>query len=177
MGIVSRNRSFLVAVALVLVCGLAILGGVTAVRVLAEEGVPTTTGTESSEYNKTGSYGMTGYAPLALEPTEMTPDFITQPLEDQRGVILLVYVQGAGADEEMLANFNKVKAMYQSQASFFNFEARKVPELGDVLAQLKVNAPPMFVVIKGDGSVSQLYTGWIGQKVMEQVVADALRAQ
>jgi hypothetical protein len=177
MGIVSRNRSFLVAVALVLVCGLAILGGVTAVRVLAEGETAAPPATLATDNNTTGSYGMAGYAPLKLEPTDATPDFIAKPLQDQRGVILLVYVQGAGADEEMLANFNSVKSMYQSQASFFNFEAHKVPELGDVLVQLKVNAPPMLAVIRGDGMVSQLYTGWIGEKVMEQVVADALSAQ
>jgi hypothetical protein len=177
MGIVTRNRSFLIAVVLVLLCGLAILGGFTAIRVLAQDGTTTTTPTGSTDYNKTGSYGMAGYAPLKLEPTDNTPDFITQALDDQRGVILLVYVQGAGADDEMLSYFNSVKTMYQSQASFFNFESRKVPELGDVLAQLKVNAPPILAVIEADGTVSQLYTGWIGEKVMEQVVANALRTQ
>jgi hypothetical protein len=177
MGIVSRNRSFLVAVVLVLLCGLAILGGYTAIRVFAQENSTITTPTGQTDYNKTGSYGMAGYAPLTLEPTDATPEFITTPLNDQRGIILLVYVQGAGADDEMLANFNKVKAMYQSQASFFNFEAHKVAELGDVLAQLKVSSPPILAVIQGDGTVAQLYTGWIGEKVMEQVVADAVRAE
>jgi hypothetical protein len=159
------------------VCGLAILGGVTAIRVLAQEGTTTTPVTPAADYNDAGSYGIAGYSELKLEPTDDTPDFIKKPLEDERGVILLVYVRGALADQEMLANFNKVKTMYQSQASFFTFEARKIKELGDVLAQLKVNAPPMLAVIKGDGTVAQLYTGWIGQKVMEQVVADALRVQ
>jgi hypothetical protein len=177
MGIVSRNRSFLIAVVLVLVCGVAILGGVTAIRVLAQDGTTGTATTGESNFNTAGSYGINGYTELKLEPTEDTPDFIAKPLEEQRGVILLVYVSGASADEEMLANFNKVKTMYQSQASFFNFEARKIKELGDVLTQLKVNAPPMLAVVKGDGTVSQLYTGWIGQKVMEQVVANALRDQ
>ncbi len=177
MGIVSRNRSFLIAVVLVLVCGLAILAGVTAIRVFAEDGATTTTATGPTDYNKAGSYGITGYQPLKLEPTDETPEFITDSLNDQKGIILLVYVNGASADEEMLASFNKVKTMYQSQASFFNFEARKIKELGDVLTQLKVNAPPMLAVIKGDGTVAQLYTGWIGQKVMEQVVANALRGQ
>jgi hypothetical protein len=177
MGIVSRNRSFLIAVVLVLVCGLAILAGVTAIRVFAEDGTTTAATGGRTDYNKAGSYGITGYQPLMLEPTDDTPEFITKALNDQEGIILLVYVSGASADEEMLANFNKVRTMYQSQASFFNFEARKIKELGDVLTQLKVNAPPMLAVIKGDGTVSQLYTGWIGQKVMEQVVANALRGQ
>lgn len=177
MGIVSRNRSFLIAVLLILVCGLAILGGFTAIRVLAQDGELSATTGQSTDYNRAGSYGINGYAPLKLEPTDDTPAFISKPLADQRGVILLVYVKGASDDEEMLANFNKVKTMYQSQASFFNFEAHKIKELGDVLVQLKVNAPPILAVIKGDGTVSQMYTGWIGQKVMEQVVADALRAK
>ena len=177
MGIVTRNRSFLIAVVLVLLCGLAILGGFTAIRVLAQDSTTITSPTGQTDYNKTGSYGMAGYAPLKLEPTDNTPDFITPALDDQRGVILLVYVPGAGADDEMVSYFNTVKSMYQSQASFFNFESRKVPELGDVLAQLKVNAPPILAVIEADGTVSQLYTGWIGEKVMEQVVANALRTQ
>lgn len=177
MGIVRRNRSFVIAVLVILVGGLAILGGVTAIRVLAQEGDVAVPVAGQESFNETGSYGIAGYSELKLEPTEATPAFIKKPLEGERGVILLVYVKGAGSDEEMLANFQKVKTMYQSQASFFNFEARKVAELGDVLAQLKVNAPPIFAVIKADGTVSQMYTGWIGQKVMEQVVADALRAQ
>lgn len=177
MGIVSRNRSFLIAVLLILVCGAAILGGVTAIRVFAEDATPIATTTAESNMNTAGSYGITGYSELKLEPTDETPNFITKPLEEERGVILLVYVRGASSDEEMLANFNKVRTMYQSQASFFNFEARKIKELGDVLTQLKVNSPPMLAVIRGDGTVSQLYTGWIGQKVMEQVVANALRDQ
>ncbi len=177
MGIVSRNRSFIIAVVLVLVCGLAILAGVTAIRVFAEDGATTAATGDQASYNTAGSYGITGYEALKLEPTDDTPDFITKALNDEKGVILLVYVSGASADEEMLANFNKVRTMYQSQASFFNFEARKIKELGDLLTQLKVNSPPMLAVIKGDGTVAQLYTGWIGQKVMEQVVANALRGQ
>ena len=177
MGIVSRNRSFIVAVVLVLVCGLAILAGVTAIRVFAEDGTTTAATTGQADYNKAGSYGITGYEALKLEPTDDTPAFVSKALNDQKGIILLVYVRGASADEEMLANFNKVRTIYRSQASFFNFEARKIKELGDVLTQLKVNSPPMLAVIKGDGTVSQLYTGWVGQKVMEQVVANALRGQ
>ena len=177
MGIVTRNRSFLIAVVLVLVCGLAILAGVTAIRVFAEDGATPTAAGAQTDYNKAGSYGITGYQPLKLEPTGETPKFITKALDAQKGVILLVYVRGASADEEMLASFIKVKAIYRSQGSFFNFEARKVKELGDLLTQLKVNAPPMLAVIKADGTVAQLYTGWIGQKVMEQVVANALRDQ
>ena len=86
-------------------------------------------------------------------------------------------MQGAGDDDEMLLVLQQGEDDVPVAGSFFNFEARKVAEIGDVLAQLKVNAPPMLAVIKGDGTVSQLYTGWIGQKVMEQVVANALRAQ
>ena len=46
-----------------------------------------------------------------------------------------------------------------------------------MLEQLKINAPPALAVISGDGSVYQQYTGWIDQKVMEQVVANAVREQ
>ena len=75
----------------------------------------------------------------------------------------------------MLASFNAVKSQYGGQASFFAFEARDVSETGDVMDQLKIMQPPALAVISGDGSVYQQYTGWIDKKVMEQVVANALR--
>ncbi len=177
MGMVARNRSFLIALLVILVCGLAILGGFTAIRVLAVDSTTTAATTQQGNLNTAGSFGITGYAPVTVQASETTPKFVAEPLQDQRGVILLVYVKGASADQEMLDNFNKVKAQYAASASFFNFEARQVPELGDLLAQIRVNQPPMLVIIKGDGTVSQLYTGWIGQKVMEQAVADAVRGQ
>ena len=75
MGIVTRNRSFLIAVLLILVCGAAILGGVTAIRVFAEDATPIAATTTESNMNKAGSYGITGYSELKLEPTDetMTP--------------------------------------------------------------------------------------------------------
>ena len=178
MGMVARNRSFLIALLVIMVCGLAILGGFTAIRVLAEDATTTAAvPTQTANYNDAGSYGITGYAPVTIQASDTTPEFVSEPLQDERGVILLVYVKGASADQEMLASFNKIKASYASKASFYNFEARQVPELGDILAQIKVNQPPMLVIIKSDGTVAQLYTGWIGEKVMEQAIADAVRGQ
>ena len=43
-----------------------------------------------------------------------------------------------------------------------------------MLAQLKISQPPAFAVISPDGKVYQEYTGWISEKVMSQVVANAL---
>ncbi len=74
----------------------------------------------------------------------------------------------------MLSYFNAVKAKYAAQGSFFSFEARHASELGDLLAQLKISQPPALAVISPDGSVYQEYTGWISEKVMSQVVANAL---
>jgi hypothetical protein len=102
------------------------------------------------------------------------PGFIKNPLAEKRGVILLVYCAGATEDEQMLGYFNTIKAKYAAQGSFFSFEAHKASELGDVLAQLKISQPPAFAVISPNGSVYQEYTGWISEKVMSQVVANAL---
>ena len=38
-----------------------------------------------------------------------------------------------------------------------------------------MSQPPALAVISGDGPVYQQYTGWIDKKVMEQVIANALR--
>jgi hypothetical protein len=86
-----------------------------------------------------------------------------------------VYIDGAADDMEMLSYFDDVKAQFGADSSFMSFEARKVTELGDTLDQLRVSNPPILAVIRGDGEVSELYTGWIGKKVMEQVVSDAAR--
>jgi len=138
MGIFKRNRMFLFSAVLVLVVGAVLFGGVVAVRVLASSGETAVTPTPApTTYNSVSSYGMTGYAPLTIEPTAETPSFITKRLDEGRGIVLLVYVQGASDDMEMLSYFNDIK--------------------------------------HGDGQVAQLYTGWIGFKVMEQEVADAVR--
>jgi hypothetical protein len=110
-----------------------------------------------------------------VTPTDETPSFIANPLKEKRGVILLIYIRDSIDDEEMVDNFSYVKSKYAADASFFAFEARNVSELGDVPSQLKVDQPPALAVISGDGKVYQLYTGWIDVKVMEQVVANALR--
>jgi hypothetical protein len=176
MGIFKRNRTFLVGAILIVVVGALIFGGVVAVRVLASSGgAATTSATAPASYNTVGSFGMTGYAPLTIQPTADTPSFITKELQQKRGIVLLVYVDGAADDMEMLSYFNDIKANYAADSSFFSFEARESKQLGDTLAQLRVSDPPILAIIRGDGKVANLYTGWIGQKVMEQEVADAVR--
>jgi hypothetical protein len=176
MGILKRNKAFLLTAALILVVGAVLFGGVVAVRVLADTTAPAAPALPSpTSYNTVSSYGITGYAPLKLVPTDQTPDFITSRLNEQRGIVLLVYVDGAADDMQMLDSFNAVKGQYAADASFLGFEARKSSELGDTLQQLRVDNPPILAVVRGNGDVAQLYTGWISRKVMEQVVANAVR--
>lgn len=176
MGIVRRNKAFLITAALILVVGAALFGGVVAVRVFAAAGAtPAAAPPAPASYNTVSSYGMTGYAPLKLTPTAETPSFITSRLKEQRPLVLLVYCEGAADDMEMLSYFDDVKAQVGADSSFMSFEARKTTELGDTLQQLRVSNPPVLAVIRGSGEVAELYTGWIGRKVMEQVVADAVR--
>lgn len=173
-------RSFAIKAALILVGGLVLLFGFTFAIVMAQSGTTTPAAADSTGNgnNVAGSFGMRGtpgFEGLKLQPSADTPKFISKPLDEKRGVILLVYVKGATDDEEMLTYFNSVKSQYASQAAFFDFEAHDVADLGDVMDQLKISQPPALAVISADGSVYQEYTGWIGQKVMEQVVANALR--
>lgn len=176
MGIFKRNRTFLVGAVLILVIGAVLFGGVIAVRVMAESGAtPAPAATQPASYNSVSSYGMTGYPALTLEPTAETPDFITKRLDENQGIVLLVYVKGASDDMEMLSSFNDIKANYAADSSFFSFEARESKQLGDTLMQLRVSDPPILAIIRGDGTVANMYTGWIGAKVMEQEIADAVR--
>ena len=176
MGIFKRNRTFLLGAVLILVIGALLFGGVIAVRVMAESGAtPAPAATQPASYNSVSSYGMTGYPALTIEPTAETPDFITKRLDEKRGIVLLVYVKGASDDMEMLSSFNDIKANYAADSSFFSFEARESKQLGDTLMQLRVSDPPILAIIRGDGTVANMYTGWIGFKVMEQEIADAVR--
>jgi hypothetical protein len=169
-------KAFLAKAGLILVGGFVIMLVFTVAIVLARSGDQMGAGTpEPTTRDEVGSFGIIGYPPLKVSPTDKTPKFIANPLNEKRGVILLVYVAGATDDEDMLASFNAVKSQYAGQASFFSFEARDVSETGDMMDQLKIHQPPALAVISGDGSVYQQYTGWIDQKVMEQVVANALR--
>ena len=140
MGIFKRNRTFLVGAVMILVVGALLFGGVIAVRVMAESGAtPAPAATQPASYNSVSSFGMTGYEPLTIEPTADTPEFITKRLDEKRGIVLLVYVQGASDDMEMLSYFNDVKANYSADSSFFSFEARESKQLGDTLTQLRVS--------------------------------------
>ncbi len=176
MGIVQRNRTFLLTGTLILMAGAALFGSVVAVRVLAAAAAtPTPSPSAPASYNTVSSFGMTGYAPLTIKPTAETPSFITKRLEEKRGIVLLVYCDGAADDMEMLSYFQDIKKNYAADSSFFDFEARDSKQLGDTLVQLRVSNPPILAIIRGDGQVAQLYTGWIGFKVMEQEIADAVR--
>lgn len=184
MGIVRRNSSFLITIALILVAGALISGAVVAVRVVAAESSASATTTPVAKSNNAvSSYGLgsvstsgsVGYKPLTITPTSETPSFIKDRLAEQRGIVLLVYCQGAADDMEMVGYFNTVKAQYAADSSFFAFEAVNTTELGDTLDQMRVSNPPVLAIIRGDGVVAELYTGWIGLKVMEQRVADAVR--
>ena len=176
MRILRRNRTFLLTAAFILVAGATLFGGVVAVRVLAPAEATAPAAPEApASYNSVSSFGMTGYAPLSIQPTAETPGFITKRLEEKRGIVLLVYVNGAADDMEMLSYFNDIKGNYAADSSFFSFEARESKQLGDLLAQLRVSDPPILAIIRGDGQVANLYSGWIGFKVMEQEIADAVR--
>jgi hypothetical protein len=170
-------RSFLLKAGLILVMGVVILFSLTVGILKATNAPGTMTVTEVNSANNTvGSYGITGYEPIAVDPEAgNVPAFIKNPLKEKRGVILLVYLAGATEDEQMRGYFDAIKAKYAAQGSFFSFEARKVSELGNVMSQLKISQPPALAVISPDGSVYEEYTGWIGKQVMEQVVANALR--
>ncbi|MFA4965314.1 MAG: hypothetical protein WC709_06730 [Thermoleophilia bacterium] len=176
MGIVKRNRAFLITAAMILVVGAILFGGVVAVRVLAETNTtPAAPLPAPASYNSASSYGVTGYAPLTLTPTADTPSFITKRLDEKRGIVLLVYCAGAAADMEMLSYFDAVKSQFDADSSFFSFEALESKQLGDTLQQLRVSDPPLLAIIRADGEVAELYTGWISRKVMEQQIADAVR--
>jgi len=171
-----RDHTFLWATVVVVLAGAALFGGVLAVRVVAaDEGGQQAQLQSPPSYNGVSSYGMTGYAPLKVEPTDETPPFISKRLQDGRGVVLLVYCQGAPDDMQMLSYFNDIKRQYAADTSFFAFEAHDVTQLGDTLTQLRVSDPPVLAIIRGDGEVAQLYTGWIGYQVMEQRIANAVR--
>lgn len=171
------RRPALTVLTLIVLGGMLILGMFTAFAAWGEtSGTPTgQSTTATADYNRAASYGITGYPTRTVGVTADTPAFVSDSFQQGRGIVLLAYVEGAAADDEMYASFQEVSSAYAGQAGFFSFEAREVGELGDVLDQLGAKSPPLFAVIKPDGSVYQLYTGWISKQVMEQVVSNALR--
>jgi hypothetical protein len=177
MGIVGRNKSFLLTAILILAIGAVIFGGVTVVRVMATGAPATPTAaavSTTAANNPVDSFGNTGYAPVTVTATQDTPTFVAEHLKQQRGMVLLVYVKGAAADEDMLHSFDSLKSQYAADMSFFSFKAEQVTQTGDLLDQLQVSDPPVLAIIDGSGKVSALYAGWIDRKVMEQRLSDAL---
>jgi hypothetical protein len=168
------KRGLFLPAAFIVVAGILVAAMMIGFAAWGAGATTTAAATSSVNYNTVGSFGMEGYPALTIQPTKQTPSFITDALNAGRGVVILAYVQGAADDDEMYTNFQTVQSQYTGQADFFNFEAAEVSQFGDVLTQLGVNAPPVFAVIRSDGSVYQLYTGWISLQVMDQVVANAL---
>jgi hypothetical protein len=178
MGALAEYKPFVTKAALICLGGLLIMGLFTVCLVWAQTSTTSPamlTQMDGGTYNAAGSYGITGMAPLTVKPTDKTPKYVTNALKEQRGVVLLVYLKDATDDQEMVSNFEAVKAQYAAQASFFNFEAASVSMTGDLMEQLRIAAPPALAVISPDGKVYQEYTGWIDRSVMEQVVANAVR--
>lgn len=171
----AARRPVLAAAVLIVVGGLVILGMMTAFIAWGQSESAPTAAAGAVDYDTVGSYGLTGYPAIYVAPTDATPRFVTDAFTAGRGIVLLAYVQGAADDDEMLLSFQNIQALYSERTDFFAFEAREVSELGDVLDQLGVDAPPILAVIRSDGSVHGLYTGWIGERVMEQVVSNATR--
>ena len=103
------------------------------------------------------------------------PSFIKNPLAEKRGVILLVYV--AGATEDMARCWATSTPSRPSTRPRVVLLVRGAQRHGARrrAAQLKISQPPALAVISPDGSVYQEYTGWISEKVMSQVVANAAR--
>ncbi len=177
MGIVRRNRAFLITAALILVVGAALFGGVVAVRVFAAAGAtPAAAPPAPASYNTVSSYGMTGYAPLKLTPDRRDPvlHHLAPPGAARHRAPRLLST-APPTTWRCSATSTTSRRSYGADSSFMSFEARKTTELGDTLQQLRVSNPPVLAVIRGSGEVAELYTGWIGHKVMEQVVADAVR--
>ena len=176
MGIFKRNRTFLVGAVLILVVGALLFGGVIAVRVMAEgEATPAPAPTQPASYNTVSSFGMTGYEPLTLEPTAETPEFIAKRL-DRSGHRPPRVHQGRERRHGDALLLQRHQGQLRGRQLVLLLEARRESkQLGDTLTQLRVSDPPILAIIRGDGTVAQLYTGWIGFKVMEQEVADAVR--
>lgn len=191
MGTVVRNRSFLLMTTLILAAGALIFGGVVAMRVAAATGATNAAGVSGASNNYVSSYGIDNTlaidaksaataaeaAPVVIEPTSETPKFIAEAIRLKTPFVLLVYCQGGAADEEMLSYFKALKSTYSSSAEFFSFEAASTSKLGDTLdqAQMNVNNPPLLAIVNGEGEVEELYTGWVGRKVLEQRVSDVVR--
>ena len=179
-GRLGTYRFFFVSATLICLGGFVIMGAFTAFFAWADSSAankkPPSAATivRDASYNVAGSYGITGMQQLKITPTADTPSFISDPLKEQRGIVLLVYCRGAVADRQMVTFFNHVKSEYVGESSFFAFEARDVSALGDVLAQLHAYNPPMLAVIDSQGRVRSLYTGWIDEQTLEQRVSDAV---
>lgn len=172
-----RSRSFVTSAALICLGGLVIMALFTAFFAYAQSTTPVVhpATTAVRPYVTVGSFGITGMPTLTIHPTTSTPSFISDPLKQKRGIVLLVYVPGAVEDEAMKTSFDEMRRTYAAQANFYSFQAHSAGQLGDVMDQLQTYSPPLLAIIQGDGTVVQLYGGWIGEEVMEQRVANALR--
>ena len=102
MGIVGRNKSFLLTAILILAVGAVIFGGVTVVRVMAAGSPATPTAAAASTTaanNPVDSYGNTGYAPITVTATTPPDGPRTRPTSDCDLPITPSSTMGELADE------------------------------------------------------------------------------
>ena len=154
-GDLRRNRTFLVGAVLILVVGALLFGGVIAVRVMAEARRHAGAGGDPARLVQQRQQLRHDRlrAAHASTPTAETPEFITKRLEEQRGIVLLVYVEGAADDMEMLSLLQRRQGASTPPTARSSPSRRASPsELGDLLAQLRVSDPPILAIIRGDGT-------------------------
>ena len=177
MGIVRRNKAFLITAALILVVGAALFGGVVAVRVFAAA-----SDTPAAAASRPG---------LVQHGQQLRHHRLraAQAHADRRDPVLHHLAPRGTARHRPSGVRGRRRRRHGDAAATSTTSRRSTaptarscpsrrarPRAGrHARSSCASSNPPILAVIRGNGEVAELYTGWIGLKVMEQVVADAVR--
>ncbi len=152
MGIVRRNRTFLVTAVLILVVGALIFGGVIAVRVMAE-GTTTTPAAPAApaNYNSVSSFGITGYAPLTVSRHRRHPRASSPSASRSSAASSCSSTWRARPTTwRCCSTSTTIKAQYAADARS-STSRRASPRARRPARPAQVSDPPILAIIDGDG--------------------------
>ncbi|MBC7294167.1 MAG: hypothetical protein H5T84_08745 [Thermoleophilia bacterium] len=138
-----------------------------------------TTTTLSPGIETTASSSPTTVSPADIvgtkvEPTDQSPPEFVSALQQGQPVVLLFYVDGGPDDTRVLEALTRLQSEFGDLAFFF-YDVKSPHAFGDLSTLLKVNYPPEVILIDRQGSVFQVWNGYVDEGTLNQSLVNLSR--
>jgi len=99
--------------------------------------------------------------------TADTPTEYVQAVDQGRPVVVLFYVPGGVDDAKVLENVTKLQAGFADYV-FLLYDYKAPDAYGDLSTLLKVNYPPELVLVAGNGTIREIWNGYVDEGTLNQ---------